>query len=1392
MQVILEVAMVDPGAWTTVLKSAHDLYKQLRKPERRALSRIAKAAVADSLEKALLPQAASDTKRVKHLRSRLRKVVRKRRLDLTIELLRSPDQSGSLRPDGDRWRGLLEQGMKAAKVDEELLTGEVDDEAFATELWRQLDDKVRRVAAGTDGTLRSFYEHVCKERQAERERRAEQPQLWPQDHRYDLTRLLTAIEREAGVVRHLDDLPSLGALRVNRLVTPVSRSTVTLRPHAASDPAVARGVDWAGFADQHTQVMVLAHPGMGKTWLVRAEAKRLAADALRALRDGAEVENLVIPVRMSCHELLSTIGAADEGAEITLATAAAKVLRARHRTDFAPSLRRWLSEQVARGHAAVLLDAWDELRDQSLRNRLAEIIDSWVGVPADVLGQDTLVDQPERAAGARLLLTSRIAGYGGPPGVRTRLEEVELEPFHRDDIDTVIDGCGLPVEVSRRLRNGLRNPAVEDLARTPLLLAMLCSIARESEALPQVRYELYERVLRRLLTRDRTGKSGRDVLDGTDSNVVLDVLGTVAHELAGREADWSGIDEELLTDVLDRAQQAREIAADKYQARARLVNEFGLLRPTGWEQAGSRRKYQFPHPTFVEFLLARRLSRQQEHVWWEAVQHRVLLDANWDEIIPMLGGLLHQRAAEPANLVGRLLDLPHDPFHQGLRTAARTIADLPEAAMSGVADLTDRIVERAVALLRTAAREDGIAVLTGLGRRLVGRTGRLLDQLRDPDAGVRCAAIRSLTSAVAHDERAGQAVILQLRDTDGSVRQAAAECLANAVGKREVRLAFLNALKGEDRFVRRIARRALTDSAATDHKARQALVMLLAESDPELRKVAARSLSSAVDVRDAPAVRAALAEALDDEDVEVRRAAALTLGRAASEYEEARLALLAALRDPDQEREVALCVAANLAEVIVADPQVRDAFRSILLTPRGELRAAAARGLRAVATEPEVYDDLISALKEGNAELRMAAADSLRVAAAVPAVCTTLLELLRQRETVHWQVRRAAALALRGAVTVNREVEQALVEAVRFDEDVRTASAASLADLLDMGRDTRDALLGIVENPNEDPYLRMSVLPGLVRAPDPDGTVREALLELLADRDQEPYIRVPAAEFLHDAVTVHDRTRRSFVDLLTTDGEDPYLALCAVRGLARVVDIDAGAVEVLLSTLREPGQEPNVREAAAAGLRSAYADPAVRAALVDRLSDRSAGVCRAAATALKQAAAEPDVWRALLAAMRQRGHDAKVREAVVVCLKDAVADSPELRAEVLDSFRNARGSLKLSLAEILGSAVLLDPAVRDGLLDALSDPDQLVRNTAMRLTARRPILAEFSERILQQWENLDVNADFYLFLRHCVLPALRQAPDGRLQADTIGGKVLLRNFDRITDRLATHVITKHP
>ncbi|NIJ10437.1 HEAT repeat protein [Saccharomonospora amisosensis] len=1377
----------------SAIKSARDMYEKLGIRERRVLSRIAKAAVADSLEKSLLPEAASDTKRVKHLRSRLRKVMVGKRLDLTIELLRSPDQSGSLRPDGDRWRGVLEQGMKAAKVDEELLTGEVDDEAFATELWRQLDDKVRRVAAGTDGTLRSFYEHVCKERQAERERRAEQPQLWPQDHRYDLTRLLTAIEREAGVVRHLDDLPSLGALRVNRLVTPVWRSTVTLRPHAASDPAVARGVDWAGFADQHAQVMVLAHPGMGKTWLVRAEAKRLAAGALRALRDGAEVENLVIPVWMSCHELLNTIGAADEGADTTLATAAAKVLRARHRTDFAPSLQRWLSEQVARGHAAVLLDAWDELRDQSLRNRLAEIIDSWVEVPADVLGQDTLVEQPERAAGARLLLTSRIAGYGGPPGVRTRLEEVELEPFHRDDIDTVIDGCGLPVEVSRRLWNGLRTPAVEDLARTPLLLAMLCSIAREGEALPQVRYELYERVLRRLLTRDRTGKSGRDVLDGTDSNVVLDVLGTVAHELASREADWSGIDEELLTDVLGRAQQAREIAADKYEARARLVNEFGLLTPTGWEQAGSRRKYQFPHPTFVEFLLARWLSRQQENVWLEAVQHRVLLDASWDEVIPMLGGLLHQRAAEPACLVGCLLDLPYDPFHQGLRTAARTIADLPEAAISGVAGLTDRIVERAVALLRTAAREDGVAVLTGLGRRLVGRTGRLLDQLRDPDSGVRCAAIRSLTSAVADDERAGQAVILQLRDTEGSVRQAAAECLANAVGKREVRLAFLNVLKGEDRFVRRIARRALADSAATDHKARQALVMLLADTDPELRKVAARSLSSAVDAGDAAAVRAALAEALDDEDAEVRRAAVLTLGRAVSEYEEARLALLAALRNPDQEREVALCVAANLAEVIVADPGVRDAFRGILLTaPRSELRGAAARGLRAVATEPEVYDDLINALKEGNAELRMAAADSLRVAAAVPAVCTTLLELLRQRETVHWQVRRAAALALRGAVTVNREVEQALVEAVRFDEDVRTASAASLADLLDMGRDTRDALLGIVENPNEDPYLRMSVLPGLVRAPDPDGTVREALLELLADRDQEPYIRVPAAEFLHDAVTVHDRAQRSFVDLLTTDGEDPYLALCAVRGLARAVDIDAGAVEVLLSTMREQGQDANVREAAAAGLRSAYADPAVRAALVDRLSDKSPGVCRAAATALKKAAAEPDVWRALLAAMRQRGHDAKVREAVVACLKDAVADSPELRAEVLDSFRNARGSLRLSLAEILGSAVLTDPAVRDGLLDALTDPDQLVRNTAMRLTARRPILTEFSERILQQWEDLDVNADFYLFLRHCVLPALRQAPDDRRQADSIRSKVLLRNFGRITDRLATHVITKHP
>lgn len=1399
---------------TLVTEGVKAAWNAARRPERHALARAVEAAVKAAVGMSLLPDASHGrtwARRVARWWSvrravpRVKKAVTREHHQLTLALLTFPAGFVLGGREDDGLRGLLEEGMRAAKVDPGLLADVVDVDVLAKGLHTCLNREVRAEATRADSRLGGFYDRMCKERQ----RWVEEAHLWhPVLLRGTVERLLVAIEQEARAVDHLRGLPVRDqlhvTLNVNRSVSVVPRSTGPEWGEASSlsaawhhsadvmspDPAMSQDqvVDWAGFADRHSQVMVLADPGMGKTWLVRTETKRLAADALRALRNGGRVDDVVIPVRLRCDELLDAAedvkAAGDAAGDAVLATAAARVLRDRHPREVR-FLERWLARHVTAGGAAVLLDAYDELPGQDQRRRLAELVDPWIGVPAGAAGDGLLAEEVVGSARPRLVITSRVAGYGGPPGERTRLSEVVLTTFDRDDIDAVIDGCGLPAQALRRLRDGMENPVVEGMARVPLLLTMLCVIARDDHSLPRARHELFDRVMRLFLDRDRTGKT-RNREPDVDELLVLDVLGTVAHDLATRKNGWSDVmDEETLAVAIETALRNRNLPETPHQVRTRLIDEFGLLVPVARHRDGHPRKYRFLHNTFVEFLAARHLSRQPATEWWSAVRDRIFFDANWERAVPMLGGLLHHplAPAEPADLVGRLLKLEHDPFHLGLRMAARTVADLPDDAVPAVEGHTDVIVARAARLLRTATREDGVAVLAGLGRRLAGHTGSLLAQLDDPDPDVRCAATTALAGAVTGDEQARRAVLARLDDADPRVKHAAAECLATAVGVPAVRAEFLRALKGEDRYLRRIARRCLADSAATDPRARDGLLTLIADRDPSLRKIAARSLAPVVGADGADNVRTALVGLLGDEHADVRQAAALTLGRGVRRQAGVRDALLAALKDPDQDRDVRLYAAGSLATVLADEPPVRRAFCEVLLNARNnDVRSAAARALRTVAADPAVSEALIKALVGGNSDLRFAAAEVLRDVAGVPTVRARLMELLDRRRTPTSGVRHAAALALRGAVTADRQVQEALVEALDDEKTVRTAAASSLAVNPGMDHETRDALLEILADKDENPYLRLTVLSGLARASAPGGKVREAFLNLLTDRRQDPYVRVPAAEVLRDSVKTDHRVRAVFVDLLEEDDQDPYLALLAVRGLASAVDADERATRALLTALENRRRDPTIREASAASLRIATFDPEVRAALLATLNDKSPEVCRASAKALEGVASEPDVWRALLSVLRHPGHDSTVREAATASLARATTKDPDLRAELLDMFEDENRNLRLSAAEALGPAVVEDAAVRDRFLDALADRDPLIRNTALRLTAKHPVLAEFSTRIIEQWEKLDVSDDLYVFTRYCLLPQLRATSNGLRRGPEAPD--LLRSLGEITEHFA--------
>jgi predicted NACHT family NTPase len=272
---------------------------------------------------------------------------------------------------------------------------------------------------------------------------------------------------------------------------------------------------WPEVAGEHRRLVVLADPGLGKSWLIRTETYRLCQDALARLAEGPGP--VVIPVPLRCDQLAAAAGP-DLAGKAAGYLAAQGLLAERSRAGVAAMVRS--------GEAVVLLDALDELTETE-SGPVRDLVRSW----ADQAGDR-----------ARCVITSRIAGYTGSPLPGAR--EVELQAFTSADVAAAIKAWRLPPAATSQVRDWLRDPATRAMARIPMLLALLCSLAAQapgSQALPATRGQLYERVLRWFLTGthrspDDLGAPSRDNLE---VEALLQILAPLAFSFAIQPAGWT-------------------------------------------------------------------------------------------------------------------------------------------------------------------------------------------------------------------------------------------------------------------------------------------------------------------------------------------------------------------------------------------------------------------------------------------------------------------------------------------------------------------------------------------------------------------------------------------------------------------------------------------------------------------------------------------------------------------------------------------------------------------------------------------------------------------------------------------------------------------------------------
>ena len=440
------------------------------------------------------------------------------------------------------------------------------------------------------------------------------------------------------------------------------------------------------------------------------------------------------------------------------------------------------------------------------------------------------------------------------------------------------------------------------LANSPLLLTMVCGVARQLGAFSLTRTALYHNYLLDRLGRpaDPLGAQLRLELLQRVGLKWFEEVGPVGEVEGKRLAGWLGGDTVQAYPLTVTPERAGDFlpAALTLRLLGDLV-ALGLFAPT----APDNGYYRAGHPSIIEFLAGTRLAADIDA--GDAKLLAKLADsapnAGWRDIIPFVAGSLK----DPSRLLSEMLR-PADPFHLWLFAVAECLVEVGLAADLGAG--AEQVARRLVDLLSSPSRVDRDRAVEALGRMgivwgevIVRLLGPLVD---DPDPDARAAAVEA-ACAVSAPEHVGLAaryvqergarrrgdVLRRLSaiaplsaaeaaqalhsDPDLDVRWAAAEALAST---DEGYKRLITQLKVGDGWSRRIASRALLLSEPPE---------VVAEVRPLLGDAAAAVRAAAVGAVAGLVGRLApeeWAELASDESPEVRLEVARAPGAGAGQF----------------------------------------------------------------------------------------------------------------------------------------------------------------------------------------------------------------------------------------------------------------------------------------------------------------------------------------------------------------------------------------------------------------------------------------------------------------------------------------------------------------------------
>lgn len=438
------------------------------------------------------------------------------------------------------------------------------------------------------------------------------------------------------------------------------------------------------------RVLLRGEAGAGKTTLLWWLAAHASA---RTLDDDLAPLNGLVPFVVPLRTLRARGGTFPGPAELT--SAAGLVV------DAAPE--GWAGRILESGRALLLVDGLDEVPPED-----REQAHAWLS--------QLLARYPE----TRCVATVRPLAVE-PDWLRSEgFAELRLLPMRNEDIQAFVASWHRAARVSEdddaerldELERDLsrqfdQNPTLRDLARTPLLCAVICALHRRRDGfLPETRWQLYRSALEMLLGhRDRRRRIGDP--EGIDLSVEehTQLLQRIAVWLV-REGQSEFTREQALRQ-LGRALAGMERVSSQGPPAKILTH---LLNRSGLLQERSDETYQFIHRTFQDYLAAKEFV-EDDHLN-ELLHHAE--EETWQDVILLAAG--HCGRRQLALLVRGLLDVG---LRHGDQSAARTTVHVLAALCAQHATWLDDAVRAGVrestAALFPPVSNDQVAALARLG-----------------------------------------------------------------------------------------------------------------------------------------------------------------------------------------------------------------------------------------------------------------------------------------------------------------------------------------------------------------------------------------------------------------------------------------------------------------------------------------------------------------------------------------------------------------------------------------------------------------------------------------------------------------------------------------------------